>query len=733
LRKFPFYRQIEEKDCGPTCIKMIAEFYGKKFSSSYLRTLSETQRWGTNLANLSDAADQVGLKSLCAGILLNELKQAPLPCIIHWNNNHYVVLFNIKSRRSKETYYVADPAHGIFKYNQEDFTKGWIAHGANGSKEKGVVLLLEPTGIFYDQREKLESGKLELGFLKCYLIRYKQLFIQLGLSLFLASFIQLIFPFLTQSIVDIGIQNQDISFVYLILLAQLFLFIGKLGIELIRGRILLHLSTRINISLVSDFLIKIMRLPISFFDTRMTGDILQRIIDHKRIEHILTNSSISIIFSLFNLVIFSFVLAYYNLKVFWVFLIGTGLYVLWILFFLKRRRNLDYIKFSQQGKEQSKIIEIINGMQEIKLHNAEKQKRWSWEGMQAQLFKLSIQELTLEEYQNIGSYFINEVKNILITIIAAGLVITGELTLGMMLAISYIVGQLNSPVYEAINFARELQDARISLERLSAINQKEEERQESIILFRDNIIEGCITLKDVSFRYPGMKEDVLQNISLSIQAQKTTAIVGESGSGKTSLMKLLLQFYESFSGEIKIGNADINNLNSKLWRNNFGVVMQDGYIFNDTIARNIAIGQDFIDRQRLLEAVYVTNCKEFIESLPLSYNTEIGNEGMGLSGGQKQRILLARAVYKDPPYLFLDEATSSLDSRNEVVIIERLNDFFKNKTVVVIAHRLSTVKNADQIVVLNKGCIAEIGIHSELVKQRSNYYDLIKNQLELGV
>ena len=733
MRKFPFYRQMEGKDCGPTCLKMIAEFYGKQFSVSHLVTLSETQRFGTNLANLSDAADQIGFKSLCAQILLNELKQAPIPCIIHWNSDHYVVLFNIKHKRGKETYYVADPAHGIFKYAQDDFISGWIAHDADRYREKGVVLLLEPTGAFYDQKDKLESGKLELGFLKFYLLRYKPLFIQLGLSLLLASFIQLIFPFLTQGVVDIGIQNQDISFVYLILLAQLFLFIGKLGIDIIRGRILLHLSTRVNISLVSDFLIKIMRLPISFFDTRMTGDMLQRIIDHKRIEYLLTNSSISIIFSLFNLVIFSFVLAYYNIMIFWVFLIGTSLYVFWILFFLKRRRNLDYRKFSQQGKEQGKIIEIINGMQEIKLHNAEKQIRWSWESLQAQLFKLSIQELTLEEYQNIGSYFINEVKNILITIIAAGLVINGELTLGMMLAISYIVGQLNSPIYEAVNFARELQDARISLERLSEIHQKEEERNESDIILKNSKIEGGITLKNVSFRYPGMKEDVLQNISLSIPAQKTTAIVGESGSGKTSLMKLLLQFYGNFSGEIKIGNFSINHINPKLWRDNFGVVMQDGYIFNDTIARNIALGQDVIDRQRLLEAVYVSNCREFIESLPLSYNTIIGSEGMGLSGGQKQRILLARAIYKNPPYLFFDEATSALDSRNEVVIIKRLNDFFINKTVIVIAHRLSTVKHADQIVVLNNGCIAEIGVHSELIKQRSNYYDLIKNQLELGV
>jgi ATP-binding cassette subfamily B protein len=552
------------------------------------------------------------------------------------------------------------------------------------------------------------------------------------IGLVAASLLQLIFPFLTQGIVDIGIKNQDIHFIYLILFAQLALFIGRTAIEVIRSWILLHLSTRINISLLSDFFIKLMNLPIAFFDSRMTGDILQRINDHKRIERILTTSSLSVLFSMVNLIVFSLVLAYYNLTLFLIFLAGSFFYFLWIIIFLKKRRDIDYKRFSQVSQEQSKVIELINGMQEIKLHNAEKQKRWGWEFLQIRLFKVSIEGLALEQYQSVGSGFINEIKNILITVLSAKLVIEGDITLGVMLAISYIVGQLNSPIAQLINFIREVQDAKISLDRLSEIHNKDDEEQLNDQKITDISKNLDFKLNKVSFRYIGSDQFVLKDLDLEIPSNKITAIVGTSGSGKTTLMKLLLKFYNPNEGQIKLGNYNLKNISQKAWRKECGVVMQEGYIFSDTIANNIAVGEDYVDKQKLAHAVDVANIKEFIETLPLSYNTKIGMEGVGLSTGQKQRLLIARAVYKTPGFLFFDEATSALDANNEKVIMEKLNTFFENKTVVVIAHRLSTVKNADQIVVLEQGKIIEVGNHDSLEKQKGHYYHLVKNQLELG-
>jgi len=744
--KFPFYKQPDTKDCGPTCLKIIAKHYKKTFSIQQLRQLSETTRSGSSLLGISEAAEKIGFRSLGVKISLNQLLEAPLPCVLHWNKNHYVVLYKIKIPSSvfpkgrnlkSNTFYVSDPAHGLLKYNQEDFLKHWMGENATSDTEEGIALLLETTPKFF-LSPTLSKGKgvnkedFGFSFLSKYVLKYKQFLWQLVIGLIAASLLQLILPFLTQSVVDVGIKNQDINFIYLILFAQLALFIGRTAVEVIRSWILLHLSTRINISLVSDFFIKLMNLPISFFDTRMTGDILQRINDHKRIERILTTSSLSVLFSMVNLIVFSIVLAYYSLQIFSIFVIGSFLYFLWIILFLKKRRDLDYKRFSQVSQEQSKVIELINGMQEIKLHNAEKQKRWSWEFLQARLFKISIKGLALEQYQSVGSNFINETKNIFITILSAKLVIDGNITLGMMLAISYIVGQLNSPIAQLINFIREVQDAKISLERLAEIHNKEDEEQQDHNKITEISTHLNIQLEKVSFRYIGSDTEVLKELDLHIPANKITAIVGVSGSGKTTLMKLLLKFYEPNLGSMKLGNYDLKNVSQKTWRNECGVVMQEGYIFNDSIANNIAVGVDYIDKQKLAHAVDVANIQEFIESLPLSYNTKIGMEGVGLSTGQKQRLLIARAVYKNPNFLFFDEATSALDANNEKVIMEKLNLFFENKTVVVIAHRLSTVKNAHQIVVLDKGKIVEVGHHNKLIKQQGNYYHLVKNQLELG-
>ena len=728
MAKFPFYKQNDEKDCGPTCIKIIASYYKKTISINLLRTLSENTREGSSLLGLSDASEKIGFRSIGAKLSLDSLKEMSLPCIIHWNKNHYVVLYEIKKR----SFYISDPAHGLLTYNKKEFLKHWIGENANDKTEEGVALLLETTPKFSDKNFDDEKKNLGFSFLSKYVFKYKRFIWQLVIGLLAASLLQLVFPFLTQSVVDVGIQNQDVHFIYLILFAQIALFIGKTAIEVIRSWILLHLSARINISLVSDFFIKLMNLPIAFFDTRLTGDILQRINDHERIERILTTSSLSVLFSMVNLIVFSLVLAYYNLSIFGIFVVGSLLYYFWIVFFLKKRKDLDYKRFSQVSQEQSKVIELINGMQEIKLHNAEKQKRWGWEFIQARLFKVSIEGLALEQYQSVGSGFINELKNILITILAAKLVIDGSITLGMMLAISYIVGQLNSPIAQLIDFIREVQDAKISLERLSEIHNKEDEEQQDEEKITELPINADIQLSKVSFRYIGSDQLVLQELDLQIPANKTTAIVGVSGSGKTTLMKLLLKFYEPNNGEVKIGNYALKNISQKAWRNECGVVMQEGYIFSDSIANNIAVGVDIVDKKKLAHAVDVANIGEYIENLPLSYNTKIGMEGVGLSTGQKQRLLIARAVYKNPNFLFFDEATSSLDANNEKVIMEKLNTFFENKTVVVIAHRLSTVKNAHQIVVLDKGKIVEVGNHADLVKQKGNYYHLVKNQLELG-
>ena len=728
MNKFAFYNQPDQMDCGPTCLRMVAKHYGRSIGLDKLRKLSETTREGSSLKNIADTAEKIGFRSLGVKISTEKLlAEAPLPCIVHWNQNHFVVLYKIQ----KGLFWVADPAHGLVKLTQKEFLKNWIGDNAEITTEEGIALLLEPTPKLKQTEEDDVETKKGFGFLFQYLFRYKKFLWQLVIGLIAASLLQLVFPFLTQSVVDVGIQNQDINFIYLILIAQLFLFAGRISIELIRGWILLHLSARINISLVSDFFIKLMNLPIAYFDSKMTGDIMQRINDHKRIESLLTTTSLNVLFSLFNLVIFGGVLAWYSMPIFFVFLGGSVLYFIWVVLFLKKRKDLDYKRFAQMSSEQSKVMELINGMQEIKLHNAEKQKRWSWEYLQAKLFKIETKNLALQQTQTVGSNVINELKNIFITILSAKLVIDGEITLGMMMAITYIIGQLNGPIQQLIGFIYTVQDAKIALERLSEIHNKDDEEKSGEEKISNIPTEANIEIDNISFRYKGTLGNVIDNLSLKIPANKITAIVGASGSGKTTLMKMLLKFYEAEQGEMKIGNYNLNNVSQQSWRNKCGVVMQEGYIFNDTIANNIAIGQERIDNEKLIKAVEISNIKEYIETLPLGYNTKIGMEGVGMSTGQKQRLLIARAVYKNPDIICFDEATSALDAKNEKIIMENLNQFFKDRTAIVIAHRLSTVKNADQIVVLDKGKIIEKGTHPELVDLKGNYYNLVKNQLDL--
>lgn len=728
-KKFPFYKQPDTKDCGPTCLRIVSKYYGKSISLQQIRNLSETTREGSSLLGLSDAAENLGFRSMGVQIDFKTLaEEVPFPCVAHWNKNHFVVVYKIDKNNKV---YISDPSYGLITYTREEFIKSWIGENANENTEEGIVLILETTPAFFQTEFDAEESKASFTFLSKYLLKYKSLVIQLAIGLLGGSLLSLIFPFLTQSIVDVGIQNQDINFIYVVLLAQIMLFLGRMGIETIRSWILLHLSARINISIISDFFIKLMKLPISFFDTRMTGDIMQRINDHHRIEQLLTSSSLNTLFSLVNLIIFSIVLLFYDYRLFIVYLVGAVLYIGWISFFLKKRKELDYKRFSQVSQEQSKVIELINGMQEIKMHNAEKQKRWDWEFLQVKLFKIRIKSLSLEQWQSVGGNFINQMKDILVSFLSAKLVLSGNLTLGMMLSVQYIIGQLNSPLLQLIDFIKQTQDAKISLERLGEIHDKDDEEDKNE-QYATDVPKQDIEIKDMSFRYIGSDVPVFENLSLTIPYQQTTAIVGASGSGKTTLLKLLMKFYDPDQGEIKIGNTNMKNISPRYWRDHCGVVMQEGYVFNDTIANNIAVGEDHIDKQKLRRAVEIANIKDFIESLPLSYNTKIGNEGVGVSGGQKQRLFIARAVYKSPEYILFDEATSALDANNEKVIMENLEQFFKGKTAVVIAHRLSTVRHADKIIVLDKGKVVEEGSHAELVDLRGEYYRLVRNQLELG-
>ena len=728
MDNFVHYQQLDTMDCGAACLRMIAKYYGKSYTSQTLRNRSHITRGGVSLLGISDAAESIGFRTMGVKSTLEKLKEEKVtPFIAHWDQNHFVVVYEI----TKDKVYVADPSSGKITYSKEEFISHWGSTEENGEK-LGIALLLDPTPSFYEQSDE-NSDRTKFSFLFKYLKPHKKLIWQLVLGLVFGSLIQLIFPFLTQSVVDFGIANNNLSFITLVLIAQLVLMISQTAVSFIRSWIMLHISTRINISLISDFLIKLMRLPIGFFDTKMIGDLMQRIGDHSRIESFLTGQTLSILFSFVNFIIFGAILIYYSIKIFIVFLIGSALYVLWILLFMKKRRELDHKRFDVASKEQSNKIQLIQGMQEIKLQNAEKQMRWGWERIRIKLFKVNIKSLALGQYQASGTIFINETKNLLISFLAAYSVVTGDITLGMMLAIQYIIGQLNAPVDQFIDFVQSFQDAKISLERLGEIHNKKDEEsvdEEKITIFPKD---KSINISNIEFQYDKPHgEVVLKDVSLKIPENKITAVVGTSGSGKTTLVKLLLGFYELNKGQIAIGENPLRNYSMEWWRSKVGTVMQDGFIFNDSIARNIAIGDENVDIKRLIEAVRVANIQEFIESLPLGYNTKIGSEGHGLSQGQKQRILIARAIYKEPEYLFFDEATNALDANNEKIIMDNLNRFFKGRTVVIVAHRLSTVKNADQIVVIEKGKIVEVGTHTELTALKEAYYELVKNQLELG-
>ena len=736
MRKtFPHYSQLDAMDCGPSCLRMIAQYYGRKYSLQTLRERCYITRMGVSMLGISDAAESIGFRTLGVKTDFEQLsRETPLPCILHWNQNHFVVCYGIKKTQKGEyKIKISDPARDKIVISEDDFLKHWLSTKVDG-KNIGTALLLTPSPEFYQYEDDYQQGKKNLYYYVKYLIPYKSQIAQLIIGMLLGSLFQLIFPLLTQAMVDQGIGNANLSFVTLTLIAQLILSVTQLGVNFIRSWITLHVNTRINITLISDFLSKLMKLPIRYFDTKNIGDIMQRIGDHGRIESFLTGSTLSTLFSFANFFIFAFILAYYNLPILGVFIVGNSLYIAWIMLFLRYRRILDSNRFAQAAAEQGNLYHMITGMQDIKLNNCERQQRWKWERIQVKLFRISMKGVALGQYQQVGSLFFNQITSLLISFLAAKAVIDGDITLGMMMSISYIIGQLSAPIGEVIGFTQSLQDAKISLERLNEVHNKEDEEfniTEKINQLPDN---KSIKLENVCFTYDGADRDyVLDNVTLEIPQNKVTAIVGASGSGKTTIIKLLLGFYSPLKGNIKIQDVSLDDINPHLWRARLGAVLQDSFIFSDTIANNIAIGEESIDKKRLLQAVEIANIREFIESLPLKYNTKIGMEGNGISQGQKQRLLIARAVYKNPEYLFFDEATNSLDANNERAILDNLMNFYVGKTVVVVAHRLSTVQNADHIIVLDRGKIAEQGTHKQLIILKRRYYTLIKNQLELGM
>ncbi|WP_145855540.1 peptidase domain-containing ABC transporter [Pedobacter suwonensis] len=725
-KKFPFFKQQDQMDCGASCLRMIIKYYGQNISINKIRRLSQSTRAGVNMLGISEAAEKMGFRSNGVRLQIEQLREIQLPCILHWNQNHFVVLYAIKD----QNYFIADPNYGLVTMNEKEFAKCWFAQK---ELHKGLSLILSPTPNFYELENEKPKHSLEWSKIFQYFFVYKKLFLQLFLGLLLGTIVQLLAPFLTQSIVDIGINTKNINFINTILIAQLMLFIGQTSVSFIRSWIMLHISTRVNISILTDMLIKIMRLPMSFFDLKTDGDIMQRMSDQQRVESFLTGSSINTLFSMVNFLVFGSVLIIYSKTIFFVFLVSTILDVLWIWFFMKYRRELDYRLFNISSENQTYMVELIHSVRDIKLSNSEKQKRWVWEKLQAKMFKFNIKNLTVSQYQQIGSIAISQVQAILISYLSAKAVIANEITFGSMMAIQYLVGMVGGPVQQLLGFMQSYQSAKIGLERINEIYETEDEESPEKEYFNELPKNKTIEIKDLNFTYFGAgNEPVFENLNLSFPEGKTTAIVGMSGSGKTTLLKLLMRYYKLDKGEILVGGKNLDQMEYQIWRESCGIVMQEGFVFSDTIENNIAIGDEFPEKQRIDEAIRIANLEDFILEQPFGINTKIGAAGKGISQGQKQRLLIARAVYKNPQFILLDEATNSLDANNEKIIIDNLNSFLKNRTVVIVAHRLSTVCNADNIIVLEKGKIVEQGTHQELTDKKGNYFTLVKNQLELG-
>ena len=726
-KRFPNDRQLDLMDCGPACLKMIAKFYGKYYSMQFLRDKCGITREGVSFLDLSYAAEAIGLRSYsfkCSGEDL--MTKVPLPVIVHWDNSHFIVVYKTDHRRDRV--YVSDPAKGHLQYGKGDFFKKWAKAEEN---HNGLLMAVEPQADFYQLREEFrgEQKKTFESFLS-YFRPYKKSFVNLFVIMLVVTILQGILPFISKAVIDVGIHTQDIGFINIVLIANIAIYLSILLSNMARDWILLHVTARINIALISDYLIKLMLLPVTFFENKMTGDILQRANDHERIRSFIMNNSINMIFSSLTFIVFGIVLLIYNKVIFSIFLGGSILYVLWVVSFLKLRKKFDWEYFDLISKNQSYWVETINGIQDIKINNYEKPKRWKWETIQARLYQVNVRSLSISNIQTLGGQFIDSIKNLSITFFCAKAVISGDMTFGVMISTQFIIGMLNGPVVQFIQFLISFQFAKISFLRLNEIHQLKDEHAE----VSDNPVNlpenRSLLMKNVSFQYSINAPHTLKNISLIIPENKITAIVGDSGSGKSTLLKLLLRLYKPSHGEILIGNMNINNISLKQWRDKCGAVMQDGKIFNDTILNNIVLDDEKINYKKLKQALETANIAEEIEKLPLGYRTIMGEQGRGLSGGQKQRILIARALYKDPDYLFFDEATNALDAINEQKIVAALDQVFKNKTVLVVAHRLSTIKKADLIIVMQNGFIVEAGDHDSLMAKNGRYYQLVHSQLD---
>lgn len=731
MKRFPHYKQLNASDCGPTSLRIIARYYGIDYSTEMLRKHCHISKLGVNMRGINEGAQYIGFDTVGAKLTFNQLIDTDsFPCILHWNQNHFVVCYGIeKSKGDQHKIHISDPATQRLTYSQEEFEQCWIGTNTN-TESRGVALLLKPNENFGKVEDEYRKNSRSMLSFTRYFTPYRSMIGQLLLAMLVGSLIQMVLPFLSQAMVDQGINGKNLNIITLILLAQLGFFVATLSVDYIRSWIMLHMNSRIDIQLIADFLIKLTAMPLQFFDSRMTGDILQRIGDHGRIKNFLLSNSMRIVFSLINFVVFLGILAHYNLTVLTIFVLGNTLYVIWISFFMQYRRELDIKRFNQSAREQSKMIQLVQGMQDIKLNNCERQKRWEWERIQVKLFRISLKGLRIGQIQQSGSVFFTQTTHILIYYIAAKSVVEGTMTLGMMMSLTYIIGQVSAPIGEFIGFAQSFQDAKISLERLNEIHSQDDEEtgieKKMAVLPAGRDIE----IKNLSFSYNGsLNELALKNVSLFIPAHKVTAIVGESGCGKTTLIKLLQGFYEPTNGSIQVGEADFQSINPHTWRAATGSVMQDSFIFSDTIEGNITFSTEEVDRERMKRAARQACIDDFVESLPMGYDTQIGMEGKGLSQGQRQRILIARAIYKNPEYIFLDEATNSLDATNEAHIMDNLNHFYEGRTVVISAHRLSTVRNADQIVVMSGGEIVERGDHDSLLKKRGRYYELVKHQM----
>ncbi|KLT68481.1 peptidase domain-containing ABC transporter [Flavobacterium sp. ABG] len=733
-KQFPCDRQLDMTDCGPACLKMIAKYYGKFYSLQYLRDKCGITKEGVSFLDLSHAGEEIGLRSLSLKSNIEELLlKIPLPVIIHWDENHFIVVYGVKPKKNKDGsiggyVYVSDPAKGHLTYKAEEFIATWYKNKEN----KGVVMAFEPQTDFYlkEGEEKLERKRTFDTFLK-YFKPYKKSFVNLFLVMFLVTILQGILPFISKAVIDVGIQTHDIDFINIVLIANVAIVVSVLLSNMVRDWILLHVTSRVNIALISDYLIKLMKLPITFFENKSTGDILQRAQDHERIRSFLMDNSMNMIFSGLTFVTFGIIMFFFNPVIFYIFLTGSILYVLWVFAFLRIRKKLDWEYFDLVSKNQSYWVETIACIQDIKINNYERPRRWKWENIQAQLYKINLRVLNVTNTQNIGAQFIESLKNLFITFYCAKAVIAGEITFGVMISTQFIIGMLNAPVVQFIQFIISFQFAQISFLRLNEIHQLKDENQDvgsNNMQLPEN---KSLVLNNVSFQYTPTGSVVLKTVNLIIPEGKVTAIVGDSGSGKSTLLKLLLRLYKPSYGEIMIGNMNINNISLNQWRDKCGAVMQDGKIFNDTILNNIVLGDEKIDYEKLRKALSTANIAHEIERLPLGYQTVMGEQGRGLSGGQKQRVLIARALYKNPDYLFFDEATNSLDTINEKKIVEALDDVFKEKTVIVVAHRLSTILKADQIIVMQEGRVVELGNHDSLIKQKGRYYELIQTQVEL--